>query len=83
VKHSSIGCISIFSYTLILGYGFQQLNDLLIKTEYLSSSDLSETFRRLIETLQMIVHVTCGDLDNFDETFLDVVRVRLLHGMIR
>lgn len=74
---------SIFNYTLILGYGFQQLNDVLLKTEYLSSSDLRSTFRRLVETLQMIATAVCGDVDDFDQTFSDVIRVRLLHGMVR
>jgi hypothetical protein len=83
LKYHPIPVMSIFFYTLTLGYGFQQLNDVLIKTQYLSSPDLAETYRRLIETLQMIVHATSGDIDNFDETFLDVVRVRLLHGMVR
>jgi len=83
LKYSPIPVISIFFYTLILGYGFQQLNDVLIKTQYLSSADLAETYRRLVETLQMIIHTTTGDVDNFDQTFLDVIRVRLLHGMVR
>jgi hypothetical protein len=83
LKYSPIATISIFSYTLMMGYGFQQLNDVLIKTQYLSSPDLAQTYRRLIETLQMIVHATSGDIDDFDQTFLDVIRVRLLHGMVR
>ena len=82
-KYSPITMMTTFSYTLILGYGFQQLNDILLKTEYLSSPDLIETYHRLLETMQMIVHAVHGDIDDFDQTFLDVVRVRLLHGMVR
>jgi hypothetical protein len=37
----------------------------------------------LLETQQMIIHAVAGDVDDFDQTFLDVVRVRLLHGMVR
>jgi hypothetical protein len=83
LEHSPMITMATFSYTLVLGYGFQQLNDILIKTQYLSSPDLSETYVRLIETMQMIVHAISGDIDDFDQTFLDVVRVRLLHGMVR
>lgn len=54
LKYNPIPIMSIFFYTLIFGYGFQQLNDVLIKTQYLSSPDLAETYRRIIETLQMI-----------------------------
>ena len=82
-KYSPITTTSTFSYTLILGYGFQQLNEVLVKTEYLISPDLTETYHRLLETMQMIVHAVQGDIDQFDQTFLDVVRVRLLHGMVR
>ena len=83
LKYGPIATMSIFSYTLILGYGFQQLNEVLVKTQYLCSPDLSETYRRLAETEQMIVHAVIGDVDDFEKTFLDVVRVRLLHGMVR
>ena len=83
LKYNPIPVMSIFFYTLVLGYGFQQLNNVLIRTQYLSATDLSQTFRRLIETFQMITHAVCGDVDNFDETFLDVIRVRLLHGIVR
>ena len=83
LKYGPITLMSVFSYTLIFGYGFQQLNDVLVKTQYLSSPNLFDTYRRLVETTQMIVHAVSGDVDNFDQTFLDVVRVRLLHGMVR
>ena len=83
LRHSTHALTSIFHYTLILGYGFQQLNDVLLKTQYLSSSDLQSTFRRLVETFQMIGTAVCGDVDEFEQTFADVVRVRLLHGMVR
>ncbi|CAF1127669.1 unnamed protein product [Didymodactylos carnosus] len=83
LKHTSPALLSIFHYTLILGYGFPQLNDVLTKTQYLLSTPLSLTHRRLIETLQMIMSVVCGDIDDFDQTWADVIRVRLLHGMVR
>ncbi|UJR06762.1 hypothetical protein I4U23_011049 [Adineta vaga] len=72
---------TIVYHTLVIGYGFQQLNNILIKTNYLLSNDLKESHRRLVETLQMIATAICGDIDQFDETFSDVIRVRLLHGM--
>ena len=31
----------------------------------------------------MIATVMCGDSDHFDQTFSDIIRVRLLHGMVR
>ena len=83
LKYYPLPVFSIFFYTLTLGYGFQQLNNVLIRTQYLSAVDLHETYRRLIETFQMIVYAICGNVDNFDETFLDVIRVRILHGMVR
>lgn len=83
LKNMSMILVTIFHYTLIIGYGFQQLNDVINRTNYLSSDDLHQTYRRLIETLQMISRVMCGELNEFDETFSDVVRVRLLHGMVR
>jgi hypothetical protein len=67
----------------MLGYGFQQLNDVLLQTHYLSSRDLLLTHRRLAETFQMIAHAMNGSVDDFDQTLADVVRVRLLHGMVR
>ena len=83
LKNSSIALTSIFHYTLLIGYGFQQLNDVLMKTQYVSSTDLSLSHRRLVETLQMITTAVCGDVDDFEQTFADVLRVRLLHGMLR
>jgi hypothetical protein len=83
LKNCSIANMVIFHYTLLLGYGFQQLNDVLMKTQYLASADLKLTYRRLIETTQMIATAVAGHIDNFDQTFSDVVRVRLLHGMVR
>jgi hypothetical protein len=83
LEHIQIILMATFSYTLILGYGFQQLNNVLIKTQYLSSPNLTETYIRLIETMQMIIHAISGDIDDFDQTFLDIIRVRLLHGMVR
>ncbi|UJR24172.1 hypothetical protein I4U23_027138 [Adineta vaga] len=83
LKNLSLMLTSILYYTLVLGYGFQQLNDVLNKTDYLSSNDLNRSHRRLVETLQMIATSICGDIDQFDETFSDIIRVRLLHGMVR
>ena len=56
LTHSALALVSIFHYTLLLGYGFQQLNDVLLKTQYLSSSDLFQTFRRLVETFSNDCH---------------------------
>ena len=83
LEHSPIMVLTTFSYTLLLGYGFQQLNNVLIKTQYLSSPDLNETHVRLIKTMQIFVRAVKGDIDDFDQTFLDVIRVRLLHEMVR
>ena len=83
LRNCSLSSTVIFHYTLLLGYGFQQLNEVLMKTQYLSSADLDLTYRRLIETTQMIATAVSGPIDNFDQTFTDVIRVRLLHGMVR
>lgn len=83
LKNCSLANIVIFHYTLLLGYGFQQLNEVLMKTQYLAAADLKLTYRRLIETTQMIATAVAGPIDNFDQTFSDVIRVRLLHGMVR
>jgi hypothetical protein len=83
LKHTIPIIVAFLHYSLLFGYSFQELNDLFTKTQYLSSANLQLTYRRLTETLEMITNACYGSVDDFDETFGDVIRVRFLHGAVR
>jgi hypothetical protein len=84
VANAAAAGTCLLNLGLIAGFGASRLNRVLESTAYLSAAQPDIAYRRLLDTLQMVVDVLGeGALRVGGEGWRSVVAVRLLHAAVR
>jgi hypothetical protein len=85
LRYWSTASMALLYYSLIGGFSSPKISKVLDSTGYLTRST-RETWRRLLETLQMIVDVICEDdttLEIGGKGWISVLKIRFLHSKVR
>jgi len=84
LKHSASAAMGLLYFSLIGGFSAPKIVKVLDTTGYLTSENKDATWRRLNETLYMVVECLQKDgLRVGGEGWMSVLRVRLLHSRVR
>jgi ER-bound oxygenase mpaB/B'/Rubber oxygenase, catalytic domain len=84
--NSSSCALGLLYFSLIGGFSAPRITKVLDSTNYLTSESQEKTYRRLFETLEMVIDCVTGGLDTMKvgkRGFMSVLRVRFLHCRVR
>ena len=85
LRYSTSASIGMLYFSLLGGFSAPKIIKVLDETGYLTKQDRDVTWRRLNETLEMVVDCAASDdaLEVGERGWLSVLKVRMLHSRVR
>jgi len=85
LRYSTSASLGLMYFSLVGGFSAPKIIKVLDETGYLTRSDRNETWRRLNETIEMVLDCICADdgLEVLGAGWWAVLKVRMMHSRVR